>query len=291
MPEHLAPAQYRAAMAAHEARANTWVLPHLDRRARGQHHPVWDFLFDYYWLRPTHLRRWHPGLGRVLDDAADTPHAASRDYRVVCTQGGGATVEFDAAAFVDRHGVAMEEIRELLRGVGKRDAHFDCFGLHEWAMVYRTDEPRHDLPLRLGRAGTDAVVESHQLKCTHYDAFRFFTPPARPLNLTVLTRERQADNDRAGCVHVAMDLYKWATKLGPAVPGELLLDTFALARQARKLDMEASPYDCRELGFGVVPIETPEGKAEYVRRQREIADAAEPLRLRLVAILDALLDG
>ena len=158
-------------------------------------------------------------------------------------------------------------------------------------MVYRTDEPRHDLPLRLGRAGTDAVVESHQLKCTHYDAFRFFTPPARPLNLTVLTRERQADNDRAGCVHVAMDLYKWATKLGPAVPGELLLDTFALARQARKLDMEASPYDCRELGFGVVPIETPEGKAEYVRRQREIADAAEPLRLRLVAILDALLDG
>ncbi|OHF39142.1 3-methyladenine DNA glycosylase [Corynebacterium sp. HMSC074A01] len=291
MPVHLSPAEYREAMAAHEARADAWVTPHLERRARGQHHPVWDFLFDYYWLRPTHLRRWHPGLGRVLDDAATTPHATWRDYRVEAAVDGSATVGFDAESFMARHGVAMEEIRGLLRGVDKREPHFDCFGLHEWAMVYRTDRPRHNLPLRLGRAGTDAVVESHQLKCTHYDAFRFFTKPARPLNLTVLTREGQADNDRAGCVHVAMDLYKWATKLGPAVPGELLLDTFALARQARKLDMEASPYDCRELGFGVVPIETAEGKAEYVRRQRELAAAAEPLRLRLVALLDQLIDG
>ncbi|MCG7255131.1 3-methyladenine DNA glycosylase, partial [Corynebacterium hadale] len=179
----------------------------------------------------------------------------------------------------------------VLGGVEKRPAHFDCFGLHEWAMVYRTDTPRHTLPLRLGRAGTDAVVEAHQLKCTHFDAYRFFTQPARPLNLTVLTREGQTANDQAGCVHVAMDLYKWATKLGPLVPGELLLDTFALAREARRLDMEASPYDCRELGFGVVPIETAEGKAEYVRRQRKLAEDAAPLRHRLVALLERVQHG
>jgi hypothetical protein len=78
-----------------------------------------------------------------------------------------------------------------------------------------------------------------------------------------------------------MDLYKWATKLGPAVDGETWLETFRLARDVRILDMEASPYDCRPLGFGVVAIETPEGKAEYVARQRDFTRRAEVLRKRL----------
>lgn len=55
--------------------------------------------------------------------------------------------------------------------------------------------------------------------------------------------------------------------------------------------MEASPYDCRELGFGVVPIETAEGKAEYVRRQRKLAEDAAPLRHRLVALLERVQHG
>ena len=84
-----------------------------------------------------------------------------------------------------------------------------------------------------------------------------------------------------------MDLYKWAAKLGPLIPGELLLDTFELARDTRVLDMEASPYDCRGHGFGVVAIETPEGKAEYVARQRELSRRAKPLRNRLVATIEA----
>ena len=73
------------------------------------------------------------------------------------------------------------------------------------------------------------------------------------------------------------------------MPGELFLDTFRLAVAARTLDMEASPYDCREWGFGVVPIETSEGKSEYVRRQRALADASEPLRARLVSQIRATL--
>ena len=63
-------------------------------------------------------------------------------------------------------------------------------------------------------------------------------------------------------------------------------DTLELAIDARILDMEASPYDCRELGFSVVAIETPEGKAEYVRRQRDLAARAKPLRIRLVALIE-----
>ena len=42
------------------------------RAPAGEPHPVWDFLFTYYSLRPRQLRTWHPGFGVVLagDSAA-----------------------------------------------------------------------------------------------------------------------------------------------------------------------------------------------------------------------------
>lgn len=257
-------------------------------RTPGTKHPIYDFLFEYYPVRPTHLKSWHPGFGAAL--AGDPPHAQWRDYhRTACG------VELDLAAFWQRRGSAIDYIGNLLSRTAARPARFDCFGLHEWAMVYRTDNPRHDLPLRLGQARTNEVVEKHNLRCSHYDAYRFFTPPARPLNLTVLRREDQPECDQGGCVHVTMDLYKWAWKLGPLVPGELLHECFDLAIAARELDMEASPYDCRDWGLGVVAIETTAGKNEYVRRQRVLAERAEPIRHRLINIVDdvqrARLDG
>ena len=270
---------WAARMAAHEARADALTRDHLARRQRHEKHPVLDFLFEYYPVRPSHMRRWHPGLGTALPGR--TPHAQWRDY---IFDGSVTTVDVDS--FWERRGGTLLYIRDLLHRTNLNPAHFDCFGLHEWAMVYR-GEPRHDLPLRLGAARSDAVVEKHRLRCTHFDAYRFFTLAARPLNLTVLDREDQPAHDQAGCVHATMDLYKWASKLGPLVPGELFLDTFELAVDARILDMEASPYDCRGLGFGVVPIETPEGKAEYVERQRALAERGKPLRDRLVSLIDA----
>lgn len=283
----LTPEEYLPRIAAHEARAGKWAGPRVARRARGEYHPVWDFLFDYYPQRPSHLKRWHPGAGVCLADAESLPHTRWRDY----VADGDGTVRLDVQRFLDHRRRDVEEAAVILRSVDKREAHFDCFGMHEWAMVYRTDSPRHSLPLRLGAEGTNAVVETHTVKCSHFDAFRFFTPAARPLNLTVLTRKGQPANDQAGCVHVSMDLYKWAMKLGPLVPGELLLDCFELAADARRLDMEASPYDCRGLGFDVVAVETPEGKAQYVARQRELTRRAQPLRRRLVAILDDVHEG
>jgi hypothetical protein len=86
-----------------------------------------------------------------------------------------------------------------------------------------------------------------------------------------------------------MDCHKWAGKLGPAVPGELALDCFALAADVRLLDMQASPYDLSSYGHRPVAIETPEGKAEYVRRQRELAARAAELRDRLIAVCEQLL--
>lgn len=85
-----------------------------------------------------------------------------------------------------------------------------------------------------------------------------------------------------------MDVYKWALKLGPAVPGALLLDCFALARRIRTLDMQASPYDVTSYGLPPVAIETAEGKAEYVRRQREHATEGNALRARLLDVCAVL---
>jgi hypothetical protein len=85
-----------------------------------------------------------------------------------------------------------------------------------------------------------------------------------------------------------MDLYKWAAKLMPAVPGELLLDCFRLAREIRTLDMQASPYDVSSLGEPAVAVETPAGKAEYVARQRGFAERSAGLRSRLLSVCDDL---
>ncbi|WP_434543565.1 hypothetical protein [Kocuria rosea] len=51
----------------------------MARRHRGQKHPVEDFLFTYYTLKPAQLKRWHPGAGTVLLDAAE--RAWERFYR------------------------------------------------------------------------------------------------------------------------------------------------------------------------------------------------------------------
>jgi hypothetical protein len=86
-----------------------------------------------------------------------------------------------------------------------------------------------------------------------------------------------------------MDLYKWAYKLAPLTSAELIADGFALARDIRTLDMRASPYDLANLGYPPVPIETPDGRAEYARHQRDFADRAAVLRAALIECCDQAL--
>jgi hypothetical protein len=86
-----------------------------------------------------------------------------------------------------------------------------------------------------------------------------------------------------------MDLYKWAYKLSPAGPGELVADCFALAAEVRELDMRASPYDLADLGYPPVAVETPEGRAAYVTAQRGFAARGQVLRRRLLDICEDLL--
>lgn len=280
-------ARWQARALAHERRVDALTAGHRQRRARGIRHPVEDFLFVYYPFSVSALRRWHPGPGVRLADGARQARASWPFYRVE-----GADLVLDCPAYLARRADRLHRVRDLLVRTAARPAQLGCLGLHEWAMVYRLGSEPHrhtDWPLRLGREGTDEVLRAHQLRCTHVDAFRFFTPAARPRNALVPTRERQAELEQPGCLHASMDLYKWAMRLAPAVPSELVADCFALARDARELDMRASPYDLSDLGYSPVPIETPEGKAVYVAEQRRYAAASQALRARLVAACDQVL--
>ena len=287
----LEPGGWATAQAEHSARADALTAAHRARRAAGIRHPIEDFLVDYYRLRPGRLRRWHPGVGAALA-GADAPHAGERWY-LTTTVHDQPVVTLDVPSFLADRGATVDHVRGLLEATASRPAQTGCLGLHEWAMVYRQDDPlrRHDLPLRLGRAGTDAVVEAHTIRCSHIDAFRFFTPQARPLNRLQPTRETQTELEQPGCLHATMDLLKWSMSLGPAVPGSLLLDCLELGFAARRLDMQASPYDVSSLGEPAVAIETAEGRAEYVARQQSLAEQAAPLRQALVEVCDRLLDS
>lgn len=269
---------------AHQRRADAFCAPHRRRARAGEKHPVWDFLFTYYSLRPGQLRTWHPGFGVALSGAPAQRFLGrtgyTRDHNVVTVSAGYLAARIDTVRFVAR----------LLRSTEARPARLNCFGLHEWAMVYRAPTVRHDgVPLRLGAAGTDGVLDSMPLRCSHFDAFRFFTEPAARLNAEQLTRRRQVDTEQPGCLHASMDLYKWAFKLGPLVHSELVMDCLALAAEAREVDMRASPYDLREYGFEPIAIETPAGRAEYVRIQQTIAERATPLRADLADRCERLL--
>lgn len=272
--------------AAHRRRADTLLAPHVERRQTGRPHPVFDFLFTYYRLRPRHLRIWHPGYGVTLTGVGAEAYLTRTGYQ---RSGAGVTVGHD---HLMTRSDTVRFIADLLTATASRPPRFGCFGMHEWAMVYRSTEVRHSaVPLRLGAAGTDAVVESMPLRCSHFDAYRFFTAAAAPRNVRPLSRATQIAEEQPGCVHAGMDLYKWAAKLGPLIESSLLLDCFALAVDARVLDMRASPYDLRDFGFAPIPVETPAGRTQYVEAQELISARATPLRARLVDACNALADA
>lgn len=279
-------ADWLSRAAAYRERVRALTAPHEARVRYGQRHPVWDFLFTYYSLRPRQLRVWHPGYGTVLAGPAGERYLTRAGYVATAE---GATVSRE---YLRSRRDAVGFIANLLRSTAARPARLGCFGMHEWAMVYQAGGVRHTgVPLRLGAAGTDAVVESMPLRCSHFDAFRFFTAPAAERNEGTPTRASQGDWEQPGCLHANMDLYKWSYKLGPLVESGLLLDCLELAAQARALDMQASPYDLRDFGFEPVAVEEPAGRAEYVRRQGMVAERAAPLRAALLERCERLLAG
>ena len=295
LDEVLDEAAWQARAAEHAERVDAFVQPHLARRESRVKHPVHDFLFTYYSQRPAQLRRWHPGFGVGLGGDASA-YAGLKGYVVSSSSTHDDPSALETTTVSAEHVASqrplLESLHRLLAATAGRTPHFGCFGMHEWAMVYRLsdDETRHaDWPLRLGAHGTDAVVESHRIACSHFDAYRFFTGPARPLNTLSPTSADRPAFEQPGCLHAGMDLYKHAFRLTPMICSDLVADCFELARDIRVLDMRAAPYDLADLGFEPIRVETAEGKQEYAAAQRGFAERGAPLRARLVAECERLL--
>jgi hypothetical protein len=269
--------EWQALAATHLARANALL-------AQRERNPVEDFLWTYYATRPVHLTTWHPGAHVTLE--AGQEYYERRGYRATA-----AGVEVDPL-FVSARRQMIEETRALLVATHTRPAQHGCFGMHEWAMVYGLSEEqiRHSQwPLRFGREENMRIVEELGVRCSHFDAFRFFTEDAKPINQIQPTRQLQIVMEQPGCIHANMDLLKWSLKLMPMIASDVLLDAFENARALRRLDMQASPYDLSELGVHPVRVESAEGRAEYRDRQRALAERSAPIRARLISSCDQLL--
>lgn len=259
-----------------------WITPRLERRAKQEKHPVDDFLFEYYPISPKKLRNWHPGLGRALEATVDDFEALG-DSRYTFNDG---VIEV-SSQWLNEIQASAQKTRDFLAITNSRPARSGCFGLHEWAMVLGLDEVRHDAwPLRLSQEQIKSTIDEQGLRCTHFDAFRFFTDEARPLNPLQLTRIDQVEQEQPGCLHANMDLYKHAQHLAPIFGSEIVLGAFELARDIRLVDMQVAPYDLLELGVHPIPVETAEGRAEFVLRQRDFSLRANALRTRMISAIE-----
>jgi len=273
----------------HRALVSPMTDPFLERRRVAQKHPVYDFLFTYYPFSPTKLKQWVPSFEEALIIHAneELPSYFSEYWFETHNN----ILRLNPERLQDSILNLATFIQELCNAMLERTPRFGCFGLHEWAMVYRLppEKLRHaGYPLRLSSDALARFVESQNLCCTHYDAYRFFTPQAEPLNLFKPTLENRIQNEQAGCLHANMDLYKWATKLWPWIGSDLIAKTFLLAVEGRELDMRASPYDLEEQGYPPIRIETEEGRKQYQLLQQQYARKATGLRQELAAFCSRL---
>ena len=250
------------------------AAPRAPRR-RGVKHPVHDFLFTYYSQRPAQLRRWHPGSGVALaGDAA--AYAGLQGVRRRPT----ARVARDPR----RTSPSQRPLSSRCAGCSPRPRpappHLGCFGLHEWAMVYRPTRTRSGTPTgRCGSApsGTDAVVEAHRIGCTHFDAFRFFTD-AGPAAEHAAAHPRRPGRPRAAGLPARRD--------GPLQVG-LPADP---AGAAASWSPTASSWPATSASSTCAPRRTtfassatsrsasrpPPGKPEYAAAQRALRRARRP---------------
>lgn len=280
--------QWLESIALHQQRVSPWVRDRLERRSRAGKHAVYDFLFDYYPYSPNKLMTWHPGYGVILQGRPPARVYNQPPYERVS---GGVTA---AITWLEPRITRLNLAIRLLQGITSRSPVTGCFALHEWAMVYGLpqSEVRHPyLAMRVTPEEVRATVNSVGLRCTHIDAYRFYTDEAKPLNATTPTRVTQPDEDQPGCLHAAMDTYKIAGWFSPLISSDLVADAFEVAATARELDMRASPYDVSEFGLPAIPVETAAGRRQYAREQESIIHLSAPVRAALLEVLQALLDS
>ena len=267
----------------HEEEILTLVGDWKKARKNERKHPVIDFLFQYFSFPFNRLKAWSPGMDIQLEGPINeklSPHRFEEKDGIICIK---------EDIFPYHRKKYLDWTITLLERTISNQACFNCYGLHEWAMVYKAETIRHQVTdLRLPAEEINAIVEEKELNCTHYDAYRFYTPKAVPLNKLSPTRETQETYEQSACLHANMDLYKWAYKMYPFISSDLLMKCFKLALDCRTVDMKASPYDLLYLGYEPIKIETPEGREEYVKQQLRLKKNSDPIRLELLNIYKKL---
>ncbi len=288
--KHLPADRWTAQVKTHTALVGPIADAFLKRRDLGLPHAVHDFLFTYYRCSPLKLKQWVPSFEEVLVVTTQT----SDDYpwlfhKWFSLDGNLLSLNRE---LIDKTTYRLAKfIADLCGNILQRPPRFGCFGLHEWAMVYKLspEAVRHKgLRLRMSSEDLADFVESQSICCSHYDAYRFFTEEARPLNILNPLLETRLQMEQGGCVHANMDIYKWATKLWPWIGSDFLANAFLLALEGRELDMRASPYDLKDEGYLPLCIETEEGRKLYQKEQQLLAERATSLRVELRAFCERL---
>lgn len=279
--------KWNAEKKVHETRVDELLNEYLEARSRHEKNPVIDFLFEYYAFRPANLRKWSPGIGPLLSfsDLDELPEISELNIE-------NNVAYIDHKLFPEKRRSSLKWMIGMLKNTQSSRPSFGCFGMHEWAMVYRSENPRHNqLPMRMEPDELAEFVESRPLLCTHFDAFRFFTEPAKPMNRFELSRQTFHETEQPGCIHSNMDLYKWAFKMYPWMSSSLILEAFELALEARFIDMQASPYDLREQGLEPIKIETDSGRKEYKQKQEIIFQKGVPIRKKIIDKMEEILSA
>lgn len=269
-------------VAKHEALIAPYANAFIKRRSFGLKHPVHDFLFTYYSCSPQKLKQWVPSVEESVE------FLPWLDEYWFCSENGWFSHNPDRLHDAAR-GLASF-VNQLCKNILDKPPRFNCFGLHEWAMVYKSQNVRHEsYPLRLSPKEIATFVESQTICCSHYDAYRFFTPEAKPFNILRPVLDTRLHMEQAGCLHANMDLYKWGVKLWPWIGSDYLAQAFLYALECRELDMRASPYDLSSEGYSPICIETEQGRLEYKEIQRSLSERSIPLRKELLRLSHKIL--
>ncbi len=280
-------------------------------------HPIYNFLHRYYRYSVEYISKYSAGINHLLEDVQPTdlqnehlhtefliPYESSDQNHLYTLDQDRIKLQLNQNKGKYRHANIIQNYQTLLTTL-RKPPFYGCFGYHEWAMLYSgRSQPRPkphqpQLPLRVSQEIIDTIVETPgNLKCTHYDAWRFFQKESQAWNIyPSLNRLDQSKIEQPGCIHANMDLFKYAYQLYPFISSELLLKSLEIAIMARKIDVRASPYDCSaylseeegEEGRSPICVETSEGRKEYIEYQERLVEKAIPIRKEICNIYEQII--
>lgn len=193
-----------------------------------RNHPIYNFIFVYFFFNRKILFQYSPGIHVEIEGVHDSQELMSinlaPELQSVSSQRNFLAISSNEKKISKKF---LQRTLHLLKSIQSKLPSFWCFGLHEWAMQYNSIQQTstknstfQSLPLRVTQQQIESLLNPprHEnqysvprLRCTHYDAIRFFTPSSVPLNAVSPSPTRLTVDqfDQPGCIHVNMDLFKY----------------------------------------------------------------------------------